>query len=196
MHKSRACVASSLLGGYSMRQPTQLSVLLLVATVTACVGEMPPPPKITVTSPQRGMVRGETGRITVQGTTQPAADGARVTKVTVNKVPATLAADGSFTGVVDLPPGAMLLETTAITEDGGAATDARAVQVGELRPVGTKIEKAVTAALSKEAFAKLSAVAGPLIESADIASMLDPTRPIASLGDSNANLKLSITTIS
>ncbi|MEO8554916.1 MAG: hypothetical protein ABI678_33285, partial [Kofleriaceae bacterium] len=93
-------------------------------------------------------------------------------------------------------PCALNTYTTAITEDGGAATAARAVQVGELRPVGTKIEKAVTAALSKEAFAKLSAVAGPLIESADIASMLDPTRPIASLSDSNANLKLSITTIS
>jgi hypothetical protein len=172
------------------------AVALLLTTLVACVGEMPPPPQLAVTSPQRGMIRGEAGRVTVQGVTLPAENGDRVTKVTVNKTTATLAADGSFTATLDLPPGAMLLETTAITEAGGSITDARAVQVGELRPVGTKIEKAVTAALSKDAFAKLSAVAGPLLKDADISAMLAPLQPIANLGDSLANLKLSITTLS
>ncbi len=199
MPRSRSSVASRLLGGYSMSHAQALprsAFVLALTTVVACVGEMPPPPEIQVTSPQRGMVRGETGRVTVQGKALPAANGDRVTKVSVNKTPATLAADGSFTATVDLPPGAMLLETTAITEAGGSATDARAVQVGELRPVGTKIEKAVTAALSADAFAKLSAAAGPLIESANLGALFSPTQPIASLGDDIANLKLTITTLS
>ena len=172
------------------------TLVLLLTTMVACVGEMPPPPLLEVTSPQRGMVRGEASRVTVQGRALPSPNGDRVAKVTVNKTPATLAADGSFTAVVDLPPGAMLLETVAITEEGGSATDARAVQVGELRAVGTKIEKAVTATLSADAFAKLSAAAGPLIKAADLSAMLAPLQPIASLGDSLANLKLSITTLS
>jgi len=175
---------------------TRSAAVLVLTAMIGCVGDMPPPPEIRVTSPERGKLRGETSRVTVQGTTAPAANGDRVVKVSVNKTPATLAADGSFTATVDLPPGAVLLETTAYTDAGGAATDARAVQVGELRPAGTKIEKAVTAALSADAFAKLSAAAGPLIESADIASLLDPTKPIADLGDDNANLELSITTVS
>lgn len=175
---------------------THLAAVLLLTTMVGCVGEMPPPPDLRVTSPARGQVRGESSRVTVQGKALPAANGDRVTKVAVNKTPATLAADGSFTATVDLPPGAMLLETTAFTEGGGSATDARAVQVGELRPVGTKIEKAVTAALSADAFAKLSAAAGPLIESVDISAMISPTQPIANLGDDIANLKLSITSLS
>lgn len=162
----------------------------------ACVGEMPPPPQLTVTSPKRGMVQSGAGRVTVTGTTQPGTDGSRVTKVSVNKVPATLAADGSFTADVELRDGAMLLETTAISAEGGSAIDARAVQVGQLRPVGTNIERAVTASLSADAFARLSAAAGPLVKNADFNKLLAPLQPMANLGDSIANLKLSITKFS
>ncbi len=169
------------------------ALLLFLTTTTACVGEMPPPPKLTVTSPQRGMVQSGAGHVEVKGIAAPGPDGSAIAKVTVNKVVATLATDGSFSAVVDLPDGAMLLETVAYSAEGGAATDARAVQVGQLRPVGTTIERAVTASLSADAFARLSAAAGPLVKDTDFNALLAPLQPMANLGDSLANLKLSIT---
>jgi len=172
-----------------------LVLLLLAITMAcmACVGPMPPPPELRVTSPKRGLVQGDAGRITVQGTTLPGPSGAPVTKVTVNKVPATLGADGSFTAVVDVLAGATLLETVATADDGGTVTDARAVQVGQLRPVGANVDRAITASLSADAFARLSAAAGPIVKSTNIEALIAPLQPMVNLGDSLANLKLSIT---
>ena len=68
----------------------------------------------------------------------------------------------------------------------------RQVQVGELRPVGTNIERAITASLSADAFARLSAAAGPIVKTTDLTALLAPLQPIANLGDSIANVKLSI----
>jgi hypothetical protein len=169
------------------------SFVVLLTMLVACVGALPPPPELRVTSPQRGLVQGSAGPIVVQGTALPGVDGARVTSVTVNRVRATLAADGSFTATVDVPAGAMLLETVAISEQGGSVTDARAVQIGQLRPVGSNLERAVTASLSADVFARLATAAGPLIKNTDLTALLAPLQPMANLGDSIANLKLSIT---
>jgi hypothetical protein len=174
---------------------SRASVLLLLATVVtlaACTGPAPPP-ELRVTSPKRGLVQGDAGRITVQGNALPGPSGAAVVKVTVNKVPAMLAADGSFTAVVDVSAGATLLETIAISDDGGEATDARAVQAGQLRPVGSSIDRAVTASLSADTFARLSAAAGPIVKSTNLEALLAPLQPMVNLGDSLANVKLSIT---
>ncbi len=167
------------------------AVLVLLATTAACEGSLPPPPILTVTSPARGLVQ-EAGQVVVKGIALPNPNGDRVTNVTVNRVPAILAADGSFTATIDIPTGATLLETVAISEYGGAATDARAVHIGRLQPVGTNIDRALTAALSTDAFARLSAAAGPIIKSLDLPALLAPMQPMVSLGDSIANLKLSI----
>lgn len=175
---------------------SRASALLVLATVMACTGAMPPPPELRVTSPKRGLVQGDAGRVTVQGTALPGPSGAPVVKVLVNQVPAKLAADGSFSAVIDVPAGATLLETLAISDDGGAATDARAVQVGQLRPVGSNIDRAITATLSAETFARLSAAAGPIVKSTNLEALLAPLQPMVNLGDSLANLKLSITKLS
>ena len=127
------------------------------------------------------------------GTALPGVAGDTVTQVMVNHVPAKLAPDGSFTAVLDAPPGAMLLETVATSDSGGSVTDARAVQTGQLRPVGAGIDRAITAALSADAFGKLSAAAGPLIKGMNLPAMLAPLQPMVSSGDSLANLKLSVT---
>jgi hypothetical protein len=165
----------------------RLAVLTTIAT--ACVVTPSPPPTVTVTSPERSMVRHETGPITVKGIALPSPGGADVAKVTVNNVPATLAPDGTFTAVVDLPPGAMLLETVATSEEGASATDARAVHVGQLRPVDSNIDRAITASLSADAFAKLSNAASAYIKTLD----LPPLLPVVELGDSIANLKITVT---
>jgi hypothetical protein len=167
--------------------------LLIIATAVACGGPPPPPPLLKVTSPSRGMVQNDGNQLTVTGTVQPGAPGDRVTGVAVNRVPAKLAADGSFTAVIDVPKGAMLLETVATSDNGATAVDARAVQTGQLRPVGTGIERAVTAALSADAFARLSAAAGPLLATMNLPAMLAPYQPMVRTGDDIANLELSVT---
>lgn len=172
---------------------SRASILLLLATFVACVGPLPPPPEVTVTSPQRGLIQSDTGRVMVTGNAHPGPSGSPIAKVTVNGVQATLAADGSFTAMVDVPAGAMLLKTVAMSEEGATATDARAVHVGQLRPVGSNIERAVTAALSADAFAKLAATAGPIIQGMDLMAMLAPLQPMANLGDEIVNAKVSIT---
>ena len=176
-----------------MRLSPSLLLLLVTPTIMACVGEMPPPPELHVTSPQRGLIQGGTGPITVEGFVRPGPSGSAVALVRVNDVPATLAADGSFTAVVDVPDGATLLQTVAVSDEGGAATDVRAVQAGELRPVGSNIERAITASLSAEAFARLAAAAGPIVRSTNLQALLAPLQPMANHGDSIANVKLSIT---
>lgn len=171
--------------------------LLSIALVSlaACVGTTPPAPELTVTSPMRGMYQASGDQVIVQGTARPGTDGAAIARVTVNGAAAKLAADGSFTATLTVPSGTTLLETTATTAEGGATTDARAVQLGDMRPVGTRIERAVTAALSAEAFTKLAATAGPLIKSLDLNAMLASMQPIASFGDSLANVAITTSNV-
>jgi hypothetical protein len=183
-----------LLNGYFMRHLVSCSAFLLV--VAACEGALPPPPVLTVTSPARSMIQGgDAQMIVVQGTAVPGPSGDAVTGVSVNGVAATLGADGSFTANVMVPAGATLLETVAVA-GGVKATDARAIQIGQLHPVGTSIDRAVTAALSAQAFTRLSAAAGPLIKTMDLTALLAPMNPIANLGDSIANVKISVTKLS
>ncbi|HUS30251.1 MAG TPA: hypothetical protein VMZ53_17205 [Kofleriaceae bacterium] len=177
-----------------MRNAIQTSSLLLViATVVACTAAPPPAPSLTVTSPERGMLQNSAGPVMVKGTALPGDDGAAVTSVKVNGTRASVGADGSFSVVVDAPPGALLLETVATSSEGGTVTDARAVQTGEVRAVGTSVERGVTATLSAEAFARLATAAGPIVKSTDFNKLLAPMQPMANLGDSLANVKLSIT---
>jgi hypothetical protein len=176
-----------------MRHLLSSACLLILA---ACEGALPPPPVLTVTSPARSLLHGGGAQqIVVQGTALPGPSGDAVTSVKVNNVAATLNADGSFTASVEVPAGATLLETVA-TAGGVQATDARAVQIGELRPVGTSIDRAVTAAISTQAFTRLATAAGPLIKNMDLTALLAPMQPMANLGDSIANVEISITKLS
>jgi hypothetical protein len=170
--------------------------LAFIATAVACGGQAPPPPVLTVTSPARGLMQSGAGQITVTGTAMPSASGDPVAKVTVNGVAAALQPSGAFRAMIDAPKGAMLLETVAVTDKGGSMTDTRAVQSGQLRKVGAGIDRAITAALSADAFTRLSAVAGPLLKTMDLATMLAPMQPTTVAGDDLANLSLSVTALS
>ncbi|HEX4421418.1 MAG TPA: hypothetical protein VH165_26060 [Kofleriaceae bacterium] len=66
------------------------------------------------------------------------------------------------------------------------------MQSGALQPVSTNIPRAVTTALSADAFAKLSAAAGPLIQTLNVPALLASKQPMVTEGDSLANLKLSL----
>ncbi len=165
-----------------------LVLLFLLLALVGCVGELPPPPALRVTSPERGLIQSDAGMVVVTGTALPGTSGSPITQVTINNTPATLADDGSFSAVVAVPEGATLLETVAISQEGGKAIDARAAHVGELRPVGSRIDGAIRATLSTEAFARISAAASETLKSLDLSTLLVPS----SLGDELANLKLTI----
>lgn len=175
-----------------MKPSSRAAALVLLSTVVACVGEVPPPPHLSVTSPERGLVQSTAGQVVVKGTALPGPDGSPITKVMVNETTAMLGADGSFTAVVQVPAGALLLETVAYSGEGGEAIDARAVHVGELRPVGSRIDRAVGASLSADAFVRISKAASEMLNSVDLSGVIAPVI----LGDSLGNLKVTIKELS
>jgi hypothetical protein len=130
----------------------------------------------------RSLVQDHAGSITVTGTVAPSVDNVPVDTVTVNDVPATLGADGSFTAIIQVQQGASLIHTVATGKDGGVAHDTRSVQAGMLRAPGENIGSALSISLSTDAFAKLSDVAGTIVKQTDISSMLKPFQPMQNAG--------------
>jgi hypothetical protein len=162
------------------------SVVSLVAA--ACTSAPTPPadpPILHVTSPERSLIQDHAGAVTVTGTVTPNAKGAAIQSVMVNNVAAVVGPDGSFSAVVNVPAGATLIHTEATDAGGGKATDTRSVEAGELRAPGAVVENAITAALSKEAFAKLASVAGPMIKNTNMQPLLAPMQPMIHSGDPN-----------
>lgn len=158
--------------------------LLAAAACDSPPSELEDPPVLRVTSPERSLVQDRAGIVQVTGEVAPnEVSGEPITKVLVNNVEATVKPDGTFTALVDVKPGATLIHTRAVDAAGQEATDTRSVQAGELRPVGANIDDALTAALSTQAFAKLSAAAGPMIEGMDLGAMLAPMQPMVHAGD-------------
>jgi glucodextranase-like protein len=172
--------------------------LLVAATLGAAAGctggpgQTKEPPVLRVTSPARSQVLGPAGALTVSGTALPGDDGDPVAKVLVNGVDAALRPDGSFSAAVDLAQGETLIQTVAKNKSGATATDTRAVQAGQLMPVGSNVPRAVAAALSADAFARLSAAAGPIIKGLDIPALIAPLQPMLSVGDSSTGAQLFV----
>ena len=167
----------------------------LLAALAACEtgpGQAKDPPVLTITSPARSLIQGAAGKLAVTGTAMPNAQGDALARVMVNDVQAAVSPDGSFTAMIDIPQGATLIQTVATDVNGISATDTRAVEAGRLHAVGTNIERAVAAAISASGFARLSAAAGGIIKGLDVSAMLRPLQPMLSLGNSLANLKLSV----
>lgn len=158
---------------------------LVVAACGSSTGHLADPPVLQVTSPQRSLIQDSAGSILVTGTVAPGDDGSKVTMVTVNGTPATLGTDGAFTAAIQIQPGASFIHTEATSENGGKATDTRSVEAGELRAPGQNIDSAITAAISAQAFAKISDVASGMIKQVDFGAMLAPMQPMVHVGDEN-----------
>ncbi len=184
-----------------MRSPLPiLTVFVSVMAATACEhgpGVAREPPALRITSPTRSMTQGQSGMLTVTGQAIPNSLGDAIDRVLVNNVQATLSADGSFTAKLALGDGATLIETVVRDVAGGTVSDTRAVQSGQLTPVGSDIERAVGAAISTESFSKISAVAGPIIKGIDINALIKPLQPMVNVGTAAicAYVKLSVDTI-
>lgn len=160
-----------------------LGSLGLIGSACTAPAPAPEPPILQVTSPQRSLVQSGASQIRVEGTVAPGLDGTPLDKVTVNGVQATVEADGAFHALIDVPAGATLIYTVARDAAGTEAYDTRAVHAGELRAAGSNIDRAVAASISADAFAKLSAAAGPLIQGMDLGAMIKPMQPMIRVDD-------------
>ena len=161
-----------------------LASLLVASACNPNIGEDRDPPDLKVTSPQRSLIRDHAGTLVVTGTVAPNASTlAQVKKVTVNNVPATLNADGTFTASIDLKPGATLVNTVATDSDGSKAEDTRSVEAGDLRTPTSSIENALTMALSANAFSKIAGAASTLIKTTDFKPLLASFNPVMHSGD-------------
>ncbi len=161
-------------------------LLVAIAATSGCQGGpglAPEPPVLKITSPQRSLIQNGAGALTVTGMVTPNVEGDPIDKVMVNGVQASLNADGTFSAQIQIQPGATLIHTVARDVDGGEAKDTRAVQAGSLKPNGTIVERAVAAAISKEAFAKIAGAAGTMVEGMDIKTMLAPMQPMVRYDD-------------
>ena len=161
------------------------SSLLVAAACDEQPGAMKDPPVLKITAPQRSLIqKGNATTITVTGTVTPnELSQEPVEKVLVNGVQAQLQPDGSFNATIQIKPGATLINTTARDHANQVAEDTRAVLAGELRPVGSNIENAITAAMSTTAFTKLSAAASTMITAMDFMPILAPMQPMVHSGD-------------
>ena len=168
------------------------NLTLLVGTslslVSACTGgpsAQQDPPVLTITSPQRSLIQSAPGIVTVTGTVTPNDLGTPIQSVMVNNVGANVNADGTFSVNVQVEAGATLLHTVATDTNNDTATDTRSVEAGAKHASGSMIPTAITAAISKQAFAKVASAAGPIIKGMDLKPMLAPLQPMVHAGDEN-----------
>lgn len=162
-----------------------LSLLVAIGCDNSPPATASDPPVLTVTSPQRALTQNSASSITVTGTAVPNEQGVPISTVMVNDVSATVDANGNFTANVQIQPGASFIHTVATDAKGGTASDTRSVHAGQLRPVGSNIDNAITAAISTNAFAKISGAASTLIANTDFNPLLAPMQPMQHSGDPN-----------
>ena len=142
------------------------------------------PPVLVITAPLRAQIKDSAGAVAVTGKVTPNPDTlSPVTGVKVNNVPAVLGADGSFTAVIDAEQGFTSIHTEATDANGAVAEDTRAMLAGELRKPGSNIDKAITAAISAEAFTKIAGAAGGMVKNMDLGSMVGAMNPVQHAGD-------------
>ncbi|HEU4726803.1 MAG TPA: hypothetical protein VFT22_02910 [Kofleriaceae bacterium] len=162
--------------------------LFLLAIAPACdsgPGPVKEPPVLKVTSPARGTYNGPAGQVVVSGTVEPGPSGDAVDKVLVNNVEAAVGADGTFRAQIQVDEGATLIQTVARGANGATATDTRAIEAGQMHAVGSDIPGAITAALSTDTFARISAAAGPMLKGLDLNALIAPLQPVAHWDDPN-----------
>ena len=139
----------------------------------------PTAPRVHITTPERGTIAGDVHTVTVTGT---ATDDTAVASVTVNDVPATLAADGTWTATVPVKAGTNLLHAIAKDAQGNAGKESRAVVAGPMVALAQDVPQAITATLSAQTFNAIGKGTAGFLTSGDLAPMLG-TAPVMDLGN-------------
>ena len=128
------------------------------------------PPTLDVTSPDRGTLS-QDGQVTVTGSVT----GSTALHVTVNGTDTPIAADGTFSAPITLPPGLDLVETHVIDANNNDVRDVRAVLTGTLAAADGKVAAPVGARAGTGA---LTAIGNTM---ADAAKAIDFTQAVQSL---------------
>ncbi len=166
----------------------RLTTTVALLTLSACSDHAfdpdgpavdPNAPKIEITSPDFGTFAGDVAMIDVKGT---ATDDTAVASVTVNDVPAVLAADGTWDAMVPVTPGTRLLHAVATDTSGNTGTRTRAVVIGTTTPIATSVPNAITASLSAQTFDAIGRGASNFVETADLESMIASSNPVIDVG--------------
>ncbi|CAN5459462.1 hypothetical protein BH11MYX1_BH11MYX1_33220 [soil metagenome] len=170
---------------------TLFAALATIAALTGCTDHAydpngpaidPNAPKIHITSPERGAIAGDVHTVTVTGT---ASDDTAVASVTVNGVPAALAADGTWTAQVPVVPGTNLLHAVATDDSANAGKESRSVSAGPTSAVSMQVPQALTAALSAQTFDAIGRGAAGFIKTADLEALVAPSNPVINVGAPN-----------
>lgn len=139
----------------------------------------PNAPRVHITSPARGTIAGDVPVVTVTGT---ATDDTAVAGVTVNDIPATLAADGTWTAQVPVKAGTNLLHAVAKDASGNAGKESRAVVAGPMQDLAQQVPQAITATLSAQTFQAIGKGTAGFLTQGDLAPMVAASNPVWDLG--------------
>ncbi|MEZ4360214.1 MAG: hypothetical protein R3B48_08535 [Kofleriaceae bacterium] len=140
----------------------------------------PDAPVVQLTAPERGAYLGDVSSVAVRGRIE---DDSPLRAVTINGVAAQLGVDGAF--ALDLPispTGTSLLTVEAVDVDGNVGRETRAISAGPRVPLSTRMDDAVTAALSDRALAAIGRATGALVAQADLGAWVAPYNPVVSEG--------------
>jgi hypothetical protein len=168
-----------------------LTIVALIAVAGGCSDHPydpnapaidPSAPVVHITSPDRGSFAGNVKMVTVTGT---ASDDTAVASVSVNDVPATLNADGTWTAQVPVTAGTNLLHAIALDNSNNSGKESRSVVVGPTSPVSTVVPNAITAALSAQTFTALGNGAAGYIKTANLTQLLASSNPVLNDGAPN-----------
>ena len=139
----------------------------------------PNAPRVHITSPARGTFAGDVHTIVVSGTAE---DDVGVAGVTVNDVPATLAADGSWTATVPVTAGTNLLHAIATDAANNEGKETRAVVAGPMTTLAKSVPDAITASLSAQTFDAIGRGASGYLTTADLEALVAPHNPVFDSG--------------
>ncbi|MDB4953955.1 MAG: hypothetical protein JWO36_1524 [Myxococcales bacterium] len=139
----------------------------------------PNAPRVHITSPARGTIAGDVHSVVVTGT---ATDDTGVASVVVNDVPASLAADGTFTVTIPVTPGTNLLHAVAKDAQGNIGKESRAVVAGPMEAATSQVPNAMTATISAQTFDAIGRGTAGFITTGNLQALIAPHNPVLDLG--------------
>jgi hypothetical protein len=137
-------------------------------------------PRVEIMSPQRGTIAGDVTHVLVTGTASD--DSGVVESVTVNGVPAALAADGTWSVEVAVLPGTTLLQAIAFDAEDNQGKQTHAIVSGPMVALDGRVEHGISGTLSAPALLTLGHNTAALIEAGGLMSAVDGINPVVDVG--------------
>ncbi|HUS28558.1 MAG TPA: hypothetical protein VMZ53_08615 [Kofleriaceae bacterium] len=151
-----------------------LAAALLFSVVACSSEEADKPPVLEVSSPARGTVA-DAETVTVTG---HVTDDHAGVKVTIAGTEVAVAADGSFSASVPVPPGIAIIETHAIDKGGNDVRDVRSVLAGKLAPSDGTQAGQVGARAGTTALTAVANAVATTAKAIDYTAAVQPMNPV------------------